>query len=211
MASIRVCSSSPWLDSTKIYTQVQYDAGSVRIATKTYVQSVDCLETNESQRDALPLLHLILCQLKLLNCFSFGEVIEPDRGAVDQELDFSRSLRQVRCLDGNRPYPHGLVELIQSKALKLSGCSTRQLTVMFNSSCSSTSLSRYAPLVFFVLLETIDFSVCSSSSLRHVNCCRSRCSSNDFCPGSQRNCGEHTGAGVQLTSLSSMVYVQGQD
>ena len=56
---------------------------------------------------------------------------------------------------------------------------------MFNSSCSSTSLSRYAPLEFFVLLETIDLNVCSSSSLRHVSCCRSRCSSNDFCSVSQ--------------------------
>lgn len=59
----------------------------------TYMESVDRLETDESQRDTLPFLYLIFCQIKLLNSLPFGEVIEPDRRAVDQELDFSRGLR----------------------------------------------------------------------------------------------------------------------
>lgn len=68
-------------------------------------------------------------------------------------------------------------------------------TVMLSSSCSSTSLSRYAPLLFFALLETMDLIVCSSSSLRHVSCCRSRCSSSDFWSTGQRTWGREYGGG----------------
>lgn len=47
------------------------------------MQRVDRLETDESQRDTLPLRQLLLRQFKLLDSFPFGEVVEPDRRAVD--------------------------------------------------------------------------------------------------------------------------------
>lgn len=75
------------------------------------MQSIDCLEADESQRDTLPLLHLVLGQLELLREVPFREVVKADGRAVDQEFDFSGSLRNVRRLDDNRAYPYRLVEL----------------------------------------------------------------------------------------------------
>lgn len=126
ITSIRVRSSSPWFDVTKIYPRQnnekakgtsQHEATKRTSAEQTYVQTVDRLEPDEPQRDPLALADLVLGELDLLRDLGLLRPVEVERGLVDDELDGARCAWDVLGgrLDGDGADLDDLVELYRSR------------------------------------------------------------------------------------------------